>query len=200
MSAIGHDDELPEPLRLFGLPFGRRRAAVKAPPGTQRGGLPQKPRERCPRRAPTARTRLGANFKALVAIKTQGELWQREMHTRHKLSHPADHRRVTPGTGPGPRELSTATVTSAGGVWTGLPDAQPSAVSRVRRARFCRRDSPRAGRAAGFRRLGGPDPRAATARPQARVRCHGRRAPAAARSRSGRHLTRAIHGRTPPQI
>ena len=78
MPAIaGDEDELPDPLRWFGVPFGRRRAAVKAPLATRRGGRPQKPREPCPRPAPTARARLGANFKALVAIKTHGKLSQR---------------------------------------------------------------------------------------------------------------------------
>jgi hypothetical protein len=39
MSAIaGRDNELPDPLRLFGVAVGRRRA-VK-PPGPRRGGLP----------------------------------------------------------------------------------------------------------------------------------------------------------------
>src|SRR2546426_10445957 len=101
------------------LPLGRRRAAVKASPGPRRGGLPQEPRERCPRRAPAARARLRAKSEAFVAIKTQGELSQRKLHTRRQLSHLADHRFVTPGTGPGPSEPSTATVTSAGSVWAG---------------------------------------------------------------------------------
>src|SRR5713101_8085247 len=170
MPAIaGHDDELPDPLGLFGVAVGRRRAAVKAPPGPRRGGLPQKSRERCPHHAPTARAGLGANSEALVTIKTQGELSQREMHARRKLSYPADHRRVTSGTGTGPSDPTAATVTSAKSVWPGLPDAAPSAASRARRARSCRRDSWRAGRAAGFRRPGGLDPRAATARPEART-------------------------------
>ena len=62
-----------------------------------------------------------------------------------------------------------ATVASVKSFRPRLRDAAPSAASRARRARSCRRDSPRAGRAAGVRRLGGPDPRAATARPQART-------------------------------
>src|SRR2546425_6694746 len=70
MPAIaGHDDELPDPLGWFGLAVGRR-AAVKPPPGPRRGGLPQEPRERCPRRAPAARARLKAKSEAFVAIKT----------------------------------------------------------------------------------------------------------------------------------
>ena len=36
------------------------------------------------------------NFKALVAIETQGELSQREMGTWRRLVHPADHRFVIP--------------------------------------------------------------------------------------------------------
>ncbi len=71
MPAIaGHDDELPDPLGLFGLAVGRRRAAIKPPPGPRRGGLPQEPRERCPRRAPAARAHLKAKSEAFVAIKT----------------------------------------------------------------------------------------------------------------------------------
>jgi hypothetical protein len=50
-----------------------------------------------------------------------------------------------------------------------LQGAQPSAVSRALRALFCHHGNQRAGRAAGFRRLKGPDPRAATARPEART-------------------------------
>jgi len=46
MPAIAaHDDELPDPLGLFGVAVGRRRAAVKAPPGTRRRGLPEELRE-----------------------------------------------------------------------------------------------------------------------------------------------------------
>jgi len=45
MPAIaGHDNELPDPLGLFGVAVGRRRAAVKPPLGPRRG-LPQEPRE-----------------------------------------------------------------------------------------------------------------------------------------------------------
>jgi hypothetical protein len=47
---------------------------VTAPRLTRRRGLRQEPRERGPRRAPAGWTRRGANFKALVAIETQGEL------------------------------------------------------------------------------------------------------------------------------
>src|SRR5437879_7104334 len=87
MPAIaGHDDELPDARGLFGIALGRRRVAVKAPPGPRRGGLPQEPPERCPRQAPAARAHLKANSEAFVAIKTQGELLQREMHTWRRRS------------------------------------------------------------------------------------------------------------------
>ncbi len=120
MPAIaGHDDELPDPLGLFGVAVGRRRAAVKTPPGPRRGGLPQEPRGRCPCRAPAARARLSTNSEAFVAIQTQGELSQREMHTWCKLSDLTNHRRVTPRNWSRPRELSAATVTSARSGWTG---------------------------------------------------------------------------------
>jgi hypothetical protein len=105
------DDELPNVLRWVVVSFRRR---VTVPRKTRRGGLPQEPRERCPRFAPAGWARRGANFKALVAIETQGELSQREMNMWRKLSYLADHRGVPPGAGPRPNELSTATVTSAG--------------------------------------------------------------------------------------
>src|SRR2546426_12816598 len=79
---------------------------------TRRRGLRQEPRERGPRCAPAGWARRGANFKALVAIETQGELSQREMHRRGKHSSTADHRRVTSGTGTGPTEPVVATVAS----------------------------------------------------------------------------------------
>jgi hypothetical protein len=41
MPAIaGHDDELPDPLGLFGVAAGRRPAAAKPPSGPRRGGPP----------------------------------------------------------------------------------------------------------------------------------------------------------------
>jgi hypothetical protein len=92
MPAIAaHDDALPDPLGLFGVVVDHRRAAVKAPLGPRRGGRPQEPRERCPRRAPAARARLKGKSEAFVAIKTQGELSQREMQTWRKRSYLADH-------------------------------------------------------------------------------------------------------------
>src|SRR2546426_3192182 len=62
------------------------------------------------------------------------------------------------------------------GAWVGLclPIAPPhapiiaSAVSRARTGRFCRRDNRSPAHVAGFRRPGGQDARAATARPEAR--------------------------------
>src|SRR2546428_1785674 len=78
----------------------------------RRRGLRQEPRERGPRRAPAGGAGRGANFKALVAIETQGELPQREMHLRSKHSSTADHPRVTSGTGTGPSQPVVAAVTS----------------------------------------------------------------------------------------
>src|SRR3989442_12876585 len=74
-------------------------------------GLRQEPRERGPRRAPAGGARRGANVKALVAIETQGELSQREMHPRSKQSPTVDHRRMTSGTGTRPSQPPVATVT-----------------------------------------------------------------------------------------
>src|SRR3989442_7112784 len=91
------------------VPFRRR---VTAPRMTRRRGLRQEPRERGPRRAPAGGAGRGANFKALVAIETQGELPQREMHLRSKHSSTADHPRVTSGTGTGPSQPVVAAVTS----------------------------------------------------------------------------------------
>ena len=92
MRAIACDDnELPNHLRWVVRPF-RRRVTV---PGRRRS-LRQEPRERGPRRAPAGGARRGANFKALVAIETQGQLSQREIGTWRRLSHSADHRFVIP--------------------------------------------------------------------------------------------------------
>jgi hypothetical protein len=94
MRAIACDDnELPNHLRWVVGPFRHR---VTVPGMTRRRGLRQEPRERGPRRAAAGGARRGANFKALVAIETQGELSQREMRTWRKLSRPADHRCVIP--------------------------------------------------------------------------------------------------------
>jgi hypothetical protein len=93
MRAIVCDDnELPNHLRRVVVPFRHR---VTAPRLTRRRGLRQDPRERRPRRAPAGWARRETNFKALVAIETQGELSQRAMHLRRKQSSTADHRRVT---------------------------------------------------------------------------------------------------------
>src|SRR5437667_541343 len=73
----GDDDDLPDHRGMVVVPLGGRRAPVKAPRATRRRGLAHKPRERYPRPAPTGGAWLGADFKALVAIETQGEVSQR---------------------------------------------------------------------------------------------------------------------------
>jgi len=105
----GDDNELPNHLRWVVVPFPDR---VTVPGMTRRRSLLQEARERGPRRAPAGWARLRANFKALVAIETQGEQSQREMHPRSKHSSTTDHRRVTSGTGTRPSEPVVATVTS----------------------------------------------------------------------------------------
>jgi hypothetical protein len=67
------DHELPNHLRWVVMPFRRR---VTAPRLTRRRGPCEEPGERGPRRAPAGWGCRGANFKALVAIETQGELSQ----------------------------------------------------------------------------------------------------------------------------
>src|SRR5258705_285630 len=121
-------------------------------------------------RAAAGWARRAAKCKALVAIETQGELPQREMHLRSEHSSTADHRRVTSGTDTGPSDPVVPTVASVKLRAAGPPYAQPphELALRARRAHSCHRDNRRAGRAAGFRRLEGPDPGAATARPEAR--------------------------------
>ena len=109
MRAIACDDnELPNHLRWAVGPFRR----ITAPRMTRRRGLRQEPRERGPRRAPAGWARRGANFKTLVAIKTQGHLSQREMHPRRKHSATVVHRHMTAGTSTGPSEPVVATVAS----------------------------------------------------------------------------------------
>jgi hypothetical protein len=102
---------------------------VTVPGMTRRRSLRQEPRERGPRHAPAGWARRGANFNALVAIKTQGQASQREMHLRSKHSSTADHRRVPSGTSTGPSEPMVATVTSvrlrAAGPVYGMPHPQP---------------------------------------------------------------------------
>src|SRR3989441_10517608 len=73
----GDDDDLPDHRGMVVVPLGGRRAPVKAPRATRRRGLAHKPGERYPRPAPTGGAWLGADFKALVAIETQGEVSQR---------------------------------------------------------------------------------------------------------------------------
>ena len=179
-----------------------RRRHVTAPRMTRRG-LRQEPRERGRRRAPAGWARRGANFKALVAIETQGELSQREMHPRSQHSSTADHRRLTSGTATGPSQPVVATVTSvtlrAAGPVSGAPHPQPAheLVERALATAITRQpDAPQDFDAWKVRILAQP------LRDLRRVRRRGRRAPRAARLRSRRHLARArtIHGRTPPQI
>jgi len=64
------DDELLDRFRRSGVTFRRRLATDRVPRTTRRRGLLQETRDRCPRRAPARRARLGAYFKALVAIQT----------------------------------------------------------------------------------------------------------------------------------
>jgi hypothetical protein len=167
LRAIACDDnELPNHLRWAVGPFRR----IPAPRMTRRRGLRQEPRERGPRCAPAGWARRGANFKTLVAIETQGELSQREVHLRSKHASTADHRRVTSGTGTGPSEPVVATVTSvrlrAAGPVYGMPHPQ-SPHELVERALATaitgEPDAPQ-----DFDPEG-PDPRAATARPEARA-------------------------------
>jgi hypothetical protein len=201
MRAIACDDD--ELLNFFRWVIVSFRRCVTASRMTRRRGLRQEPRERGPRRAPAGWARRGANFKALVAIETQGELSQREMCLRSKHSSTADHRRVTSGTGTGPNEPVVATVASAKlraarPVYGTLHPQPPHEV--VERALATavtgEPDTPQDFDAWNVRILAQP------LRDLRRVRRHGRRAPCAARSRSRHHLTRvrAVHGRTPPQI
>src|SRR2546430_5044573 len=64
LAIASDDDELPKLLRLR--------------------GLLEKARERHPRLAPTGRALLVTKAKALVAIETQDEMPQREMHLRRR--------------------------------------------------------------------------------------------------------------------
>jgi hypothetical protein len=83
MRAIARDEnEVPNLLRRVVGPF-RHRGAVSWL--MRRRSLRQEPREQGPRRAPAGWAPRGANAKALVAIETQGELSQWEMHrlTKH---------------------------------------------------------------------------------------------------------------------
>jgi hypothetical protein len=90
--AIGRDDdELLDPLLLFVVPFRRRGACVTSVRATRRRGRLEKPRERDPRRASARGAPLEADFKALVAIETQEEISQRQMHIRHTRSIATDH-------------------------------------------------------------------------------------------------------------
>ena len=94
MRAVARDDnELPNRLRWVVVSFRRR---VTVPGMTRRRCLRQEARERGPRRAPAGGARLRANSEAFIAIKTRGQLSQREMSTWLKLSHPAHRRSVTP--------------------------------------------------------------------------------------------------------
>src|SRR5438093_11166997 len=88
------DDELLDRLRRSVVTFRRRRAIDRAPRTTRRRGLLQETRDRCPRRAPARRARLGAHFNALVAIQAQGERSQRSMDTPSQLSSAAAHCRT----------------------------------------------------------------------------------------------------------
>ena len=118
-----NDDELLHHVRSVVLPF-RHRGAVSCL--LRRRSLRQEPQEQGPRRASACWARRRANTKALVAIETQRELSQGEMHCRSGRSSTAGHRRVTSGTGRVMSEPALATV------WR---DANPSAVSRARRTR-----------------------------------------------------------------
>jgi hypothetical protein len=84
-----------------------------------------------------------------------------------------------------------------------LQRAQPSAVSRARRAHSCHRDSRRVGCAAGFGLPKGRDARAATARLEARIAPPWTGGHEAVKSVPGpppASPVGALHGRTPPQI
>ncbi len=91
LAIAGDDNELSHHVTLFVMPLRRRRAPVKARQAARRRGLLQETRERCPRRASTGWARSGANLEALVAIETQGQPAQREMHTRHQRSSAGEH-------------------------------------------------------------------------------------------------------------
>jgi hypothetical protein len=110
LRAIACDDhELPNHL-CWGVVLFRHR--VTAHGMTRRRSVHQEPRERGACRAPAGWARRGANGKALVAIETQSELLQRDMHPHRKHSSTSDCRPVTAGTGTGTSEPGVATVTS----------------------------------------------------------------------------------------